>query len=96
MKQGSIRIERILIIGLLLTGLLFTACTNRHPGNDLVPDGVGAGNDAPLVLQALDYTENAVDIPNPDRGTPRRLRHLPENQRPERTKRLQALHTLCE
>ncbi len=23
---------------------------------------------APLVLQALDYTENPVDIPNPDRG----------------------------
>lgn len=26
------------------------------------------GHQAPLVLQSLDYTENPVDIPNPDRG----------------------------
>ncbi|MCL1809798.1 MAG: DUF4832 domain-containing protein [Clostridiales bacterium] len=31
--------------------------------------GTGYGQDvSPLVLQALDYTENPVDIPNPDRG----------------------------
>jgi hypothetical protein len=24
--------------------------------------------EAPLILQSLDYTENPVDIPNPDRG----------------------------
>ncbi|MEJ2635876.1 MAG: DUF4832 domain-containing protein [Calditrichia bacterium] len=45
----------LLIVGLVLTGLLNVACA-------------GDGKEAPLVLQALDYTENPVDIPNPDRG----------------------------
>jgi hypothetical protein len=30
--------------------------------------GTGGGKSGPLVLQALNYTENPVDIPNPDRG----------------------------
>jgi hypothetical protein len=47
--------EIILIISLVLTGLL---CVARADD----------GKEAPLVLQALDYTENPVDIPNPDRG----------------------------
>jgi hypothetical protein len=47
--------EIMLIVGLVLTGLL---CVARADD----------GKEAPLVLQALDYTENPVDIPNPDRG----------------------------
>lgn len=36
--------------------------------------------DAPLVLQPLDYTENPVDIPNPDRGPYRgRWQNIPPN-----------------
>lgn len=45
----------MLIVGLVLTGLLCVTCTNNKKV-------------APLVLQALDYTENPVDISNPDRG----------------------------
>ena len=44
--------EIMIIVGLVVTGLLFFACAEK----------------APLVKQALDYTENPVDIPNPDRG----------------------------
>ena len=45
----------MLIVGLVLTGLLFVACAENQEA-------------APLVKQALNYTENPVDIPNPDRG----------------------------
>ena len=47
--------EIMLIVGLVLTGLLCVAYADDKKA-------------APLVLQALDYTENPVDIPNPDRG----------------------------
>src|SRR3990170_653797 len=47
--------ELRLMVGLVLTGLLLVACADDR-------------DTAPLVLQALDYTENPVDIPNPDRG----------------------------
>ena len=57
-----------LIVGLVLTGLLCVACAGRAPGNDIVLKGADDRKAAPLVLQALDYTENPVDIPNPDRG----------------------------
>lgn len=43
-----------IILGLMLTGMLCVTCTKKKA--------------APLVLQVLDYTENPVDIPNPDRG----------------------------
>jgi hypothetical protein len=29
---------------------------------------LGCQQQSPLVLQALDYTENPIDLPNPDRG----------------------------
>ena len=58
----------MLIVGLVLTGLLCVACAGRAPGNDIVLKGADAREAAPLVLQTLDYTENPVDIPNPDRG----------------------------
>jgi Domain of unknown function (DUF4832)/Domain of unknown function (DUF4874) len=50
------RVNEIMkIVGLVLTGLLCVECANEK-------------DRAPLVLQTLDYTENPVDIPNPDRG----------------------------
>jgi len=48
--------EIMKIVGLVLTGWLCIACSDNRKV-------------APLVLQALNYTENPVDIPNPDRGT---------------------------
>jgi hypothetical protein len=57
-----------LIVGLALTGLLCVACAGRAPGNDIILKGKDDRKAAPLVLQLLDYTENPVDIPNPDRG----------------------------
>ena len=57
-----------LIVGLVLTGLLCVAYAGKAPGNDIVLNGADDREAAPLVLQALDYTENPVDIPNPDRG----------------------------
>ena len=57
-----------LIVGMVLTGLLFLASAGMAPGNDIVLKGANDRKEAPLVLQPLDYTENPVDIPNPDRG----------------------------
>ena len=57
-----------LIVGLLLAGLLCVAYPVKVPGNNIVLNGADDREVAPLVLQALDYTENPVDIPNPDRG----------------------------
>ncbi len=63
------RVNKIMtIVGLLLTGLLCVACAGKAPGNDIVLNGADDREVAPLVLQALNYTENPVDIPNPDRG----------------------------
>ena len=45
----------MLVVGLALIGLLCVACSDDRKA-------------APLVLQALDYTENPIDVPNPDRG----------------------------
>lgn len=45
--------KTIVIVGLVLINLLYVACADEK---------------APLVSQVLDYTENPVDIPNPDRG----------------------------
>ena len=58
----------MLIVGLVLAGLLCVASAGKTPGNGIVSNGADDGKEAPLVLQALDYTENPVDIPNPDRG----------------------------
>jgi len=57
-----------LIVGLVLAGLLCVAYAVKDPGNEIVLNGADDREVAPLVLQALDYTENPVDIPNPDRG----------------------------
>lgn len=47
--------EIIKIASVVLTGMLCVACADNRKA-------------APLVLQALNYRENPVDIPNPDRG----------------------------
>ena len=57
--------EILLIVGLVLTGLLGVACADEASAK---LKGVNDREVAPLILQALDYTENPVDIPNPDRG----------------------------
>jgi hypothetical protein len=60
------RVNKILlIVGLVLTDLLCVACAGKAPGK---LNGANDREVVPLVLQALDYTENPVDIPNPDRG----------------------------
>jgi len=58
-----------LIFGTVLTGLLCVVYAGKAPGNDIVLKGADDREVAPLVLQKLNYTENPVDIPNPDRGT---------------------------
>jgi hypothetical protein len=64
-----LRMNKIMVIaGLLLTGLLYTAHAGMTHGNVTAANGADDENEAPLVLQELDYTENPVDIPNPDRG----------------------------
>lgn len=57
-----------LIAGLLLPGLLCVAFAGKAQEADIELKAADARNVAPLVLQALHYTENPVDIPNPDRG----------------------------
>lgn len=50
----DLQVKRIILfIGLALSGLIITAFYS---------------NVSPLVLQSIDYTENPIDIPNPDRG----------------------------
>ncbi len=57
-----------LILGTLLTGMLCVVYAGKAPGNDIVLKGADDRTVAPLVLQKLNYAENPVDIPNPDRG----------------------------
>jgi len=54
-KLAVFPIALIMVLG----GVMFSCETTR---------GMGGGKSGPLVLQALDYAENPVDIPNPDRG----------------------------
>jgi len=56
------------VLGLVLTGVLCVAYAGKASGNDILLNGADDREVAPLVLQALDYTENPIDIPNPDRG----------------------------
>jgi hypothetical protein len=57
-----------LILRLVVTGVLCIACVRNDSENDVALTGADRVAVAPLVSQALDYTENPVDIPNPDRG----------------------------
>lgn len=49
---------------------------NAVEGNDPIKKNGGNGEGAPLVLQALDYSENPIDVPNPDRGFYRPSRYI--------------------
>lgn len=67
--KKKFRVNKVtLIVGLVFTCLLCVAWVGKDPGNDIILNGTDDGKAAPLVLQALNYTENPVDIPNPDRG----------------------------
>ena len=57
-----------LIVGLALTGLLCASYAGKDPRRDILVKGSDDRKEVPLVLQTLDYKENPVDIPNPDRG----------------------------
>ncbi|MES3016880.1 MAG: DUF4832 domain-containing protein [Bacteroidota bacterium] len=57
-----------LIICLMLTSFLCAAYVSKDPGNDKDKKGRKDRNATQLVLQSLNYTENPIDIPNPDRG----------------------------
>lgn len=57
----------LLIVGLAFAKRSYVAFAGVVSGKDDVLDTVIV-KEAPLVKQALNYTENPVDIPNPDRG----------------------------
>ena len=57
----------MLIVSLVFAKMSYIAFAGTVSGKDVVLDSVIV-KEAPLVKQALDYTENPVDIPNPDRG----------------------------
>lgn len=64
-----LRMNAIMVIAILvLTGLLCSAYAETTPGNDAAANSTNERETGPLVLQDLNYTENPVDIPNPDRG----------------------------
>lgn len=71
--------EISVIAGLVLSGLLCSACAEGGR-NNIGLDAADDRNEAPLVLQVLDYTEKSIDIPNPDRGAYRgRWQNIPPN-----------------
>jgi Domain of unknown function (DUF4832)/Domain of unknown function (DUF4874) len=61
-------LNKFLFIAGLLSGLLCIVYAGKTALNDPVLNSADDKQEAALVLQALDYTENPVDIPNPDRG----------------------------
>lgn len=65
MKKFLNHTQMMLIASLVFTGLWCTGCASK-------PDRLIVGNQGDkmvrLVPQTLNYTENPVDIPNPDRG----------------------------
>ncbi len=57
----------MLIVSLVLANMSYVAFAGTLSGNGFVLDSLNV-KVATLVIQPLDYTENPVDIPNPDRG----------------------------
>lgn len=57
MKNGTLLSVLSLCVG--LSAILSASCATKSPAT---------GQQARLVVQPLDYTENPIDIPNPDRG----------------------------
>lgn len=60
------------IIIMTLTGSLYGTYAGGSSNKNTVSKGTDDSGTAPLVLQELNYKENPVDIPNPDRGFYRR------------------------
>lgn len=56
------------VVSLILAAFMFVSFNGIDAGNHIFKDEADKGQEATLVLQLLDYTENPVDIPNPDRG----------------------------
>ena len=65
MKKAFQANSIISIAGLILTSFLCATFAGEIPEKS---NGADDKEVAPLVLQVLNYTENPVDIPNPDRG----------------------------
>ncbi|MEZ4764971.1 MAG: hypothetical protein R3C26_17875 [Calditrichia bacterium] len=65
MKKAFRANSIISIAGLILTSFLCATFAGEIPEKS---KGADDKEVAPLVLQVLNYTENPVDIPNPDRG----------------------------
>ena len=64
MKLRAVSILIVLAVSILIVFLVVSVgCSGGRSSNDR-----SSSNDSTLVLQALNYTENPVDIPNPDRG----------------------------
>lgn len=66
----------LLIIGLVLMGWLYGAFTAERHSSGTRAKAVVNDKAAPLVYQDLNYSENPVDIPNPDRGFYRPSRYI--------------------
>lgn len=67
--KKTLRVNIVVSMGcLLLIGLLYFVFAGRTSGSTIVSNEPDNSEVAPLVLQDLNYTENPVDIPNPDRG----------------------------
>lgn len=67
--KKAFRINKIMLwIGLAMTGFMSVAYAEQASGKDTELKGAHDKGESPLVLQVLDYTENPIDIPNPDRG----------------------------
>jgi hypothetical protein len=58
----------LLVFFLILIAFLTTAYLRKESSGNILSQNAYDNTAAPLVLQSLNYTENPVDIPNPDRG----------------------------
>ena len=78
--EGKVRESKImLIIVLFFIGWSSSACPVDVYGvvsKDTVSENASNKGRAPLVAQVLNYTENPIDVPNPDRGFYRPSRYI--------------------
>jgi hypothetical protein len=68
MKELFIKNKIPLIFFLTLTGFFTTAYIRKDSSKNILLKNKHDNTVAPLVLQKLNYSENPIDIPNPDRG----------------------------
>ena len=67
------RVNKVILTMCLVFSVLLSSA---HAVERLGTVQKDADDKAPIVLQALDYTENPIDIPNPDRGFYRPARYI--------------------